>query len=215
MAKQKKEDAAEEAYKIHRVLLSAVKTNPLNPRVIQDEDFRALVKSIKQDGFMLAIRFLVVDANGIVMGGNQRLKACQEAGLEHVYVVYASDLTEEQIKEFVIKDNLHFGRWDKQMLSTHYSDREMVDIGMNLLDIAIPRLETIGDIEPEIDQGDLDERKEAYDNNPIKQIVVYFPADLYEKVVDSMERIKLHMGVKENPEVLLQLITYWKNNYAA
>ena len=141
------------------------------------------------------------------------MKACQTAGLPHVYVVKAEDLSPEQIKEFVVKDNIYYGEWDKELLSEFYSDTEMVEVGMNLVDVSIPRLETIGDIEPEIDASDLAARKDAYDNNKIKQIVTYFPADLYEKIVQSMDVIKGHMGCQENPEVLLKLISYWKANY--
>lgn len=149
------------------------------------------------------------------MGGNQRLKACEVAGLKEVYVVKAEDLTEEQLKEFVIRDNTYFGEWDKDLLQANYSDREMVEMGMDLIEVSQPRLETIGDIEPAIDESDLQKRKEAYENNPIKQIVVYYPAELYEKIVQSMDLIKKHMQVQETPELLLKLVSYWKNEYAA
>ena len=172
-----------------------------------------LVASIKKDGFMLSIRFLVVDKDMVIQGGNQRLKACQVAGVKQIHVVKADDLTSEQLKEFVVKDNLSFGDWDKPMLSLHYSDTEMVEVGMKLVEVSSPRLEVVGDIQPEIDESDLEKRKEAYDNNQIKQIVVYFPADFYEKVVQAMNGIKSHMQCQENPEVLLNLITYWKQNY--
>jgi hypothetical protein len=181
--------------------------------VITDEDFMNLVASIKRDGFMLSIRFMVVDKNMIVQGGNQRLRACQVAGLSHVYIVKAEDLDEAQLKEFVVKDNLSFGEFDKPMLSLHYSDTEMVEVGMKLVEVSTPRMEIVGDIMPEIDESDLAHRKEAYENNQIKQIVVYFPADFYEKVVQAMNGIKDHMSCQENPEVLLKLISYWKLNY--
>lgn len=205
---------SEEAYQIHRVPIQEITNNLNNPRTISDKDFQNLVRSIKNDGFMLAIRFLVVDKEMVIVGGNQRFRACQEAGLTHVYVVKAEDLSSEQLKEFVIKDNLAFGEWDKPMLSQHYQDRELVELGMDLIEVADPRLEVIGGIEPEIDKSDLDKRKEAYENNEIKQVVVYYPADFYEKVIQAMDEIKKHMCCNENPEMLLKLISYWKVNHA-
>ncbi len=190
-----------------------MKPNPNNPRVITDEDFMSLVASIKRDGFMLSIRFMVVDKDMIVQGGNQRLKACQVAGLTHVHIVKAEDLDAEQLKEFVVKDNLSFGEFYKPMLSRHYSDAEMVEVGMKLVEVSTPRMEIVGDIMPEIDQSDLEKRKDVYENNQIKQIVVYFPADFYEKVIQAMNEIKEHMQCQESPEVLLKLISYWKINY--
>lgn len=161
---------------------------------------------------MLSIRFMVVDKDMIVLGGNQRLKACKVAGLKEVYIVKAEDLTDSQLKEFVIKDNTYFGEWDKPMLSKNYSDREMVELGMDLVEVSQPRMEVIGDIQPEIDSADLAKQKETYDNNKIKQIVVYYPSDLYEKVVQSMDSIKNHLGIQETPEMLLKLIKYLKEN---
>lgn len=172
-----------------------------------------LVTSIKKDGFMLSIRFMVVDKDMIVQGGNQRLRACQVAGLTHIPVVKAEDLDEEQLKEFVVKDNLNFGDFDKPMLSLHYSDTEMVEVGMKLVEVSSLRLEVVGNIQPEIDESDLEKRKEVYENNQIKQIVVYFPAGFYEKVIQAINGIKEHMNCQENPEVLLKLISYWKLNY--
>ena len=192
-----------------------MKLNPNNPRVIVDEDFMKLVRSIQEDGFMLSIRFLVVDADNVVIGGNQRLRACQMAKLDEVYIVKAEDLTKDQLKEFIVKDNTYFGHWDKEMLSQNYSDREMVEVGMDLVEVAQPRLEVIGDIETEIDASDLQDRKETHENNKIMQIVTYFPAELYEKVIESFSSIKNHMNCQENPEALLKLISYWKFNYGS
>ncbi len=203
-----------EGYQIYEVPIDQVKLNPNNPRVIQDDDFVKLVKSIKEDGFMLAIRFLVVDKEGYVLGGNQRLKACQSAGRSTVFIVKAEDLSQEQLKEFVVKDNAYFGEWDKQMLANVYSDTELVDFGLKLVEVSVPRMETIGDIEPAIDQPDLASRKETYENNQIMQIVTYYPIELYDKVVHSLDAIKEHMQIDENPQVLLKLISYWKANFA-
>ncbi len=164
---------------------------------------------------MLSIRFLVVDKDMVVLGGNQRLRACQVAQLPFVYVVKADELSPQQLKEFVIKDNTYYGMWDRELLSTMATDREMVELGMDLVEVSSPRMEHIGDIEPEIDESILAAKKETFDNNKIKQIVVYYPAELYDKVVQSMDEIKKHMGTDDTPQVLLKLISYWKVNYGS
>jgi site-specific DNA-methyltransferase (adenine-specific) len=101
---------------IETVKISTVKTNPNNPRVIKDEKFEQLVQSIKDFPKMLEIRPIVVNDEMIVLGGNMRLKACKEAGLKEVHIIKASDLTEEQQREFIIKDNVGFGKWDWEQL---------------------------------------------------------------------------------------------------
>jgi hypothetical protein len=89
-----------------------IKPNPENPRVIKDKQFRKLVQSVKDDPWMLKLRPLVVDKDMVVIGGNMRLKACQEAGFTEIPTVQDSALTEEQKKAFIVKDNLSYGEWD-------------------------------------------------------------------------------------------------------
>ena len=86
--------------------------NPDNPRTITDAKFEQLVKSIKDFPEMLELRPLVVDKDFRVLGGNMRLRACKAAGMAQVPVIQASDLTEEQQREFIIKDNVGFGEWE-------------------------------------------------------------------------------------------------------
>jgi ParB-like chromosome segregation protein Spo0J len=105
---------------IKNVKLSEIKSNPNNPRIIKDDKFRKLVKSIQDFPKMLEIRPIVVNADMIVLGGNMRLKACKEAGLKEVPVIFADDLTEDEQKQFIIKDNVGFGDWDWDMLANEW-----------------------------------------------------------------------------------------------
>ena len=68
--------------KTEKVTLSAIKSNPNNPRLIKDDKYNKLVKSIKEFPKMLEIRPIVVNDDMVVLGGNMRLKACKEAGLK-------------------------------------------------------------------------------------------------------------------------------------
>lgn len=76
-----------------KVAISKIKSNPDNPRIIKDEKFKQLVKSIKDFPQMLELRPIVVDSDMIVLGGNMRLKACIEAGLKEVDILVADQLT--------------------------------------------------------------------------------------------------------------------------
>ena len=117
---------------IKNVKLSEVKSNPNNPRIIKDDKFTKLVKSIKEFPKMLEIRPIVVNADMIVLGGNMRLKACKEAGLKEVPVIFAHDLTEEEQKQFIIKDNVGFGEWDWDMLANEWEPELLEDWGLDV-----------------------------------------------------------------------------------
>ncbi len=112
--------------------ISKVKANPNNPRIIKDEKFKKLVKSIQEFPQMLEIRPIVVNEEMIVLGGNMRLKACQEAGLKEVHIIKASDLTEEQQKEFIIKDNVGFGEWDWNDLANNWDSDKLEEWGLDI-----------------------------------------------------------------------------------
>ena len=106
--------------KTEQVNISEVKPNPNNPRIIKDDKFAKLVQSIKDFPKMLEIRPIVVNSDMIVLGGNMRLKACKEAGLKKVHIIKAEDLTEEQQREFIIKDNVSGGEWDWEQLANEW-----------------------------------------------------------------------------------------------
>jgi len=108
------------------VKISKIKRNPNNPRILKDDKFAKLTQSIKDFPQMLDIRPIVVNDDMVVLGGNMRLKACKEAGLKDVPVIKARDLTEEQQREFIIKDNVGFGEWDWDLLANEW-DTELLD----------------------------------------------------------------------------------------
>ena len=118
--------------KSKKVNISEVKVNPNNPRLIKDDKFENLVNSIKSFPEMLDIRPIVVNTDMVVLGGNMRLKACKEAGLKEVPVIIADNLSEEQQKEFLIKDNVSGGEWDFEMLANEWDIEELESWGLDI-----------------------------------------------------------------------------------
>lgn len=117
---------------IQTVKISEVKLNPNNPRIIKDDKFAKLVKSIQELPQMLEIRPIVVNADMVVLGGNMRLKACKEAGLKEVPIIIADNLSEEQQREFLIKDNVSGGEWDFEMLANEWDVEQLEDWGLDI-----------------------------------------------------------------------------------
>jgi site-specific DNA-methyltransferase (adenine-specific) len=125
-----------------KVSIKEVIPNKSNPRIIKDDKFKKLVQSIKDFPQMLEIRPIVVDENNIILGGNQRFKACIEAGLKEVFILKAEDLTEEQKHEFIVKDNVGFGEWDWDIIANEWDTEKLTDWGLDLpLDLSVEELE--------------------------------------------------------------------------
>jgi ParB-like chromosome segregation protein Spo0J len=118
--------------KTEKLPISSIKANPNNPRIIRDDKFNKLVDSIKAFPQMLEIRPIVVNDDLIVLGGNMRLKACKEAGMKTIPVIKASGLTEDQHREFIIKDNIGFGDWDWQMIAAEWNTDLMTEWGLDV-----------------------------------------------------------------------------------
>jgi len=117
---------------IEKVKITAVKSNPNNPRLIKDNKFKQLVQSIKDFPEMLSIRPIVVNKEMMVLGGNMRLKACIEAGLKEVAIIKASELTPEQQNEFIIKDNVGFGEWEWDILANEWDTEQLAEWGLDI-----------------------------------------------------------------------------------
>ena len=117
---------------IKKVKIGDVKPNPNNPRIIKDDAFRKLVKSIQGFPKMLEIRPIVVNDDMVVLGGNMRLRACIEAKLKQVPIIKASELTEEEQRQFIIKDNVSGGEWDWDALANEWDAEKLEDWGLNV-----------------------------------------------------------------------------------
>ncbi len=117
---------------VTKVKINSIKTNPKNPRLIKDDKFKKLVQSIKDFPEMLDIRPIVVNSDMIILGGNMRFKACKEAGLKEVPIIIADNLTEEQQREFLIKDNTSGGEWDFEMLANEWDVDQLDAWGLDM-----------------------------------------------------------------------------------
>ncbi len=113
--------------------LSNYQPNPDNPRIVRDKEFRELKKSIQESPWMMALRPIIVDEAGIILAGRQRWQACRELKMEEVpdeWILSANELTEEQKREFIIKDNVHAGSWDFEALANQWDSKQLTDWGL-------------------------------------------------------------------------------------
>jgi site-specific DNA-methyltransferase (adenine-specific) len=136
--------------------LSEIKPNPNNPRLIKDDKFKKLVKSLESFPEMMEKRPIVcvtdVDGKLYPLGGNMRLKALKELKYNDVpdsWVTMADEWTEEQRREFLIKDNVGFGEWDFEVLANEWDSEQLEDWGLDL-----PSFEADKHLEAEDDNFD-------------------------------------------------------------
>jgi len=114
-----------------KVKIDKVKSNPKNPRLIKDDKFKKLVKSIKEFPEMETVRPIVVNKDMVILGGNMRYKAMIECGYKEVNVEVV-DWSEQKQNEFIIKDNVGFGEWEWEMVANEWDEIELKDWGLDL-----------------------------------------------------------------------------------
>ena len=182
------------------VKISKVKPNETNPRLIKDSKFNKLVKSIKEFPEMLKLRPIVVNKDMVVLGGNMRLKACKEAGLKDVWILKADNLTEEQQKEFIVKDNVGFGEWDWDILANKWDNVQLKDWGM---DVWQPEEEVDYSI---LDDLDLDETIEDKEAGVKRAIMIEFNPKHYDQANELITQAR-----KDGKDVGLIVLNAFKN----
>ncbi len=141
--------------------LSSIKPNPNNSRLIKYNKFKKLVKSIKDFLKMMELRPIIVDENNIIQSGNMRYKALKELGYKDIpdeWVKQAKDFTPEELKEFIIKDNVQFGEHDWDILANQWDQEKLVDWDEDLsIDLSVD----FKDEDLSVDFGDQDDLPET------------------------------------------------------
>ena len=118
-----------------------LKFNPNNPRKCSKDKLEKLMRSIESFPEMMKLRPIVYDPETMyVLGGNQRLAAIRKLGMKEIpdeWAIAATDLTPEQQKEFVLRDNVQLGEWDFEMLSAEFGEFDFDEIGMDMPEINV------------------------------------------------------------------------------
>lgn len=115
--------------------LSAIHINPANPRVIKDDRFKKLCQSIREFPKMMKLRPLIVDSDGMILGGNMRFKALKKLGYKEVpdeWIKRNGDLTDEEKQRFIISDNIQLGEWDLDILKLDWDKGQLEGWGLDI-----------------------------------------------------------------------------------
>tara|TARA_R110002110_G_scaffold11199_2_gene54327 strand:+ start:493 stop:1038 length:546 start_codon:yes stop_codon:yes gene_type:complete len=175
---------------VQKVKIGILNQNANNPRLIKDDKFKKLVKSIQEFPEMLRIRPIVVDENNVVLGGNMRLRACKEAGLNEVWIEKIENFTEEQKEEFIVKDNVGFGDWDWDILANKWDNVKLGEWGM---DVWQPQEDLA------LEDFFVEDKTEKQEEK--NRIILEYSEQDYNEILDAFKK---HNGTKE--EIVFNLL---------
>lgn len=99
-----------------------------NPRVIKEQDFKDLVKSIKTDGYH---EILLVDTDNTIISGNNRKRALLNAGYKVSDLIDVRKpnrkLTKEEFQRINIQANTHHGKFDFEILANTFDVDKLIE----------------------------------------------------------------------------------------
>lgn len=188
--------------------IGSLRPNPDNPRIVKDERFKRLVESIRKFPQMLELRPVVITDDGMILGGNMRHQAALNAGLKEIPVVIASNLTTEQQREFVIKDNVAAGEWNWDKLANEWNLPDLGDWGLSEVNMF-----SAAATEPErdIDLPNMNASAESYLNNTIRQIVLHYDRETHADVLERLSVVGEAFDIEDdNSSVVLALLEFWE-----
>ena len=180
--------------------ISKVRPNSDNPRYIKDEKFKKLVQSLRDFPEMANVRPIVVNKDMIVLGGNMRLKAMQEAGWSEV-PVQVVDWSEEKQRRFIISDNVGFGEWDWDELANTWDAEELNDWGLDVWKTE-DFLSNNNDYEGLDHLGKLDKFMGA----ELKRLYLVYDSETFNKVVEWFQSLCEKYECQNNSELVLKIM---------
>lgn len=120
---------AEVSVEIYTEKLNKLIHNEANPRLIKSKKHRELIKSLKEFPEMKLLREIVIDENNLILAGDKRAYALEELGYSDVTVKKVTGLSEAKKREFIAKDNIHQGEWDKDVIADQWDDELLKEWG--------------------------------------------------------------------------------------
>ena len=185
---------------------SEIVVNPDNPRFIKDDKFRKLVKSIQEFPDMTTIRPIIVDEGMMVLGGNMRYRAMVEAGIEKIPVVVVSGWSDEQKKEFIIKDNASFGDWDYDSLANMFSTEELEDWGVDVK-LNLPEDSFLNETTDGVEVKS--EPRASGDDYSMFELVMLHENKLI--LLETLNAVKAAYLFEKTEDALMEIIRQYKN----
>ena len=162
--------------------ITQIKKNPNNPRVIRDDKFRKLCKSITDFPEMMEKRPIVIDEDNMILGGNQRFAALKALGYKDIpneWISVAKGWSEEKKKEFIAKDNVSFGEWDYDSL-VNWDEEKLNDWG---IEYAKPK-------EPD--------KPKTYNLIPFNanHILISYPLEKHQDIIDIIKPLMEDLNIE-------------------
>lgn len=182
--------------------ISEIKINDSNPRKIDRYKLNQLKSSLTDFPKMMEIRPIVIDEDGVILGGNMRFLAATELGWDEVPVEILS-IDDFMKRQFVVKDNLHYGEWNWTELAEDFKFGELSEWGLEVplwyKDIEA----SIRKAENEKDQNVKEKKEKDAPISTLKAFYLFYTKDQKNQLYKDMDYMRLRNDPNESNEKLI------------
>ena len=148
-----------------------------NPRQISESDYARLLNSLREKNMtgVLPLKVYQHEGEWVVLGGNMRLRAMRELGIEKVScIVVPQEMDAEDLNEIIIKDNSTYGEWDMDALANW--NEPLADWGVD-----VPKFGE--DLSHLLDEADFESLNDvAREQTGLRQVTFLFSKEDAEKI---------------------------------
>jgi hypothetical protein len=190
-------------------LIKDLKPHPKNPRVLSKHSHAKLIESLSEFNY---VETAVINLDNQILAGHQRIYCMQDIGWGDREIdvrIPSRKLTRKEADKYLLMSNKVSGDWDWDILADQWEEEQLIEAGFLKQEI-YGKEETL--VEPEIDESELKDKLDTFNNATIKQIVLYFPNEIYEKVLKTLDYISQEINSNDNSETVIKLISFWEFN---
>lgn len=210
--------------------------DPTNPNVMGEQEEKAVKENIKEFGFLVPV---VINDSYHVADGEHRIKIARELGYQKIPCIKSSKLNDD-IARRIVRQSLNKIRGEHDSIKD-LSELEMIfssqfNNAANILQkVALvgkgqyeemkrlisnsgvrmyehPAYKTeVGDDGRKYDMDQTAHKANMYLQNQIKQIILFYTASDYEKIVTRLDNMGKEMKVSNNTDIMNKLLDHYEN----
>jgi hypothetical protein len=204
--------------KIEKIQTAKLIPYARNAKKHDEQQISKLAGSIREFGFNNPV---LIDRDNGIIAGHGRVLAAQKLELDEVPCIRLGHLTDTQRRAYILADNRLAeigGGWDEEMLALEVADLREIDFDLDLVGLDAQRIEEILNppapelAEVKFNGKTMDEYKDKYDESVIRQIILVYPLEEFDAVVEAMGKYADQHGLSNNTEVVNHLLE--TNGYA-